>query len=81
MQTCRCAKAESCLHNICINVIYKFNIESNAVTALYVIAMCVNQSENEKNQSICCIVQVCKCAKDELYLRSVYVYDVYELNM
>ncbi len=26
MQTCRCAKAESCLWNICIYIIYKFNV-------------------------------------------------------
>jgi len=46
---CMCAKAESCLCSICVNVVYEFNAESSAVTALYVIAMCVNQSENRKN--------------------------------
>ena len=80
LQTCRCAKAESCLRNVCVNVVYELNAESSAVTALCVIAMCVNRSENGKNQSICCIAQVCKCAKAESCLRSVCVCDVYELQ-
>ena len=47
-QTCRCAKAESCFRSVCMNVVYKLNVESSAVTALCVIAMCVNRSENGK---------------------------------
>ncbi len=81
MQTCRCTKAESCLCNICMNVVYELNAESSAVTALYVIAMCVNRFENEKNQLICCITQVCRCAKAESCLHNVCVCDVYELNV
>ena len=79
-QTCRCAKAESCLRSICVNVVYELNTDSSAVTALCVIAMCVNRSENGKNRSICCIAQVCRCAKAESCLRSVCVCDVYELQ-
>jgi len=26
MQTCKCAKAESCLRNICVYIIYEFNM-------------------------------------------------------
>ncbi len=80
-QTCKCAKVESCLCNICMNVVYKFNVKSSVVTALYVIAMCVNWSENGKNLLICCITQVCKCAKVESCLCNVYVYNVYEFNV
>ncbi len=80
MQTCKCAKAESCLCSVYVNVVYKLNADSSAVTALCVIAMCVNRSENGKNQSICCITQVCRCAKSELCLCSVCVCDVYELQ-
>ncbi len=80
-QTCRCAKAESCLRSICVNVVYELNVESSAVTALCVIAMCVNQSENGKNWSICCIAQVCRCAKAESCLRNVCVCNVYEFNV
>ena len=50
------------------------------VFVVYVIAMHVNWSENGKNQSICCITQVCKCAKVESCLHNVYVCDVYELQ-
>ncbi len=81
MQTCKCTKAKSCLCNICVNVVYELNAESSVVTALYVIAMCVNWSENEKNWSICCIMQVCKCAKAESCLCNVYVCDIYEFNV
>jgi len=55
MQACRCTKAESCLCNVYVNVIYELNADSSAVTALCMIAMCVNRSENGKNQLICCI--------------------------
>jgi len=79
MQMCRCAKVESCLYNVCVNVVYELNIESSAVIALCVIAMCINQPENGKNQFIYCITQVCKCAKAESCLCSVCMYDVYEL--
>ncbi len=64
-----------------MNVVYELNAESSAVTALYVIAMCVNRFENEKNQLICCITQVCRCAKAESCLHNVCVCDVYELNV
>ncbi len=80
LQACRCAKAESCLCNVCVNVMYELNADSSAVTALCVIAMCVNRSENKKNRSICCITQVCRCAKAESCLCSVCVCDVYELQ-
>ncbi len=81
MQTCKCAKAESCLRNICVNVVYKFNVESSAVIALCVVAMCVNWSKNGKNWLICYIMQVCKCTKAESCLRNICVCDVYELNV
>jgi len=80
LQTCRCAKAESCLRNVCVNVVYKLNAKSSAVTALCMIAMCVNRSENAKNQSIYCITSVCMCAKAESCLRNICVYVVYELQ-
>jgi len=80
LQACRCAKAESCLCNVCVNVMYELNADSSAVTALCVIAMCVNRPENEKNQSICCITQVYRCTKAESCLRNVCVCDVYELQ-
>ncbi len=79
-QTCKCAKAELCLCNVYVNVIYELDADWSAVTALCVIAMCVNRSENEKNRLICCITQVCRCAKAESCLRSVCVCDVYELQ-
>ncbi len=79
-QTCKCAKAESCLCNVCVNVVYELNAELSAVTALCVIAMCVNRSENGKNQSICCITRACRCVTAESCLRSVCVCDVYELQ-
>ncbi len=64
-QTCKCAKAESCLRSVCMNVVYELNADSSAVTALCVIAMCVNRSENAKNRLIYCIMRACKCAKAE----------------
>ena len=42
LQTCKCAKAELYLRNICVNVVYELNAESSTITALCVIAMCVN---------------------------------------
>ena len=80
LQTCRCAKAESCLHSVCVNVVYELNAESSAVTALCVIALRVNRSENAKNRSIYCITPVYMCAKAESCLRNIYVYVVYELQ-
>ncbi len=81
LQACRCAKAESCLRNVCVNVVYELNADSSAVTALCMIAMCVNQSENAKNRSIYCIMSVCMCAKAESCLRNICVYVVYELQL
>jgi len=54
--------------------------EKSAVTALCVIALRVNRSENAKNRSIYCITPVCMCAKAESCLRSICVYVVYELQ-
>jgi hypothetical protein len=59
IQTCICAKAESCLCNVYMNVVYEFNVALSAVTALYVIAISVNQFKNAENQSIYCIMQTC----------------------
>ncbi len=50
------------------------------VFAVYVIAMHVHWSDKAKNRSIYCITWVCRCAKAESCLRSVYVCDVYELQ-
>ncbi len=80
LQTCRCAKAESCLRNVCVNVVYKLNAEPSTVTALCVIVICVNRSENEKNRLICCITQVCRCVKAKSCLCNVCMCDVYELQ-
>ncbi len=80
LQTCKCAKAESCLCNVCMNVIYKLNAESSAVTALCVITLHVNRSENAKNRLIYCITSVCMCAKAESCLRSICVYVIYKLQ-
>ena len=77
LQTCKCAKAESCLCNVCMNVIYKLNAESSAVTALCVITLHVNRSENAKNRLIYCITSVYMCAKAELYLCNDCVNVVY----
>ncbi len=79
-QTCRCAKAESCLCNVYVNVVYKLNADSSAVTALCVIALHVNRSENAKNQSIYCITSVCMCTKAESCLRNICIYVVYKLQ-
>jgi len=54
--------------------------EYSVITALCVIALHVNQSENAKNQSIYCITSICICAKAELYLHSICVYVVYKLQ-
>ncbi len=80
LQTCRCAKAEFCLCNVCVNVVYELNAESSAVTALCVIALRVNRSENAKNQSIYCITSVCICAKAESCLCNICIYVIYELQ-
>ncbi len=46
------------------------------VFTMYMIAMHVNRSDNAKNRSIYCILQVCKCTTAESCLCNVYVCDV-----
>ncbi len=93
-QACRCAKAESCLRNVYVYVMY-MSCSACAKTllsfcvceqrlchvfAMYVFATHVNWSEN-RNWLIYCVAQMCMCAKAESCLRSICVYIVYELNV
>ncbi len=92
-QMCMYAKAESCLCNDCVNVVYSCSACAKTllsfcvyeqrlcrVFAVYVLTMHVNWPDNAKNRSIYCITWACRCTKAESCLRSVYVCDVYELQ-
>ncbi len=94
MQTCRCAKAESCLHNVCVCDVYELQrmrkdvavvlcIWAKTMSCLRSVCVCdVCQSiRKSKNQSIYCVVSMCMCAKAKLCLRSIFVYIIYELNV
>jgi len=76
-----CMMYMSC--SVCAKTLLSFCVYEQRlcrVFAMYVIAMCVNWFENGKNQLICCITQVCRCAKAESCLYNIYVCDVYELQ-
>ncbi len=95
MRACKCTKAESCLCNVYVCVMYMscsacaktllsfcvYEQRLCRVFAMYVIAMHVNRSDNAKNQSIYCIMQMCRCAKAESCLCSICVYIIYEFNV
>jgi len=78
---CVCVMYMSC--SICTKTLLSFCVSEQRlchVFAMYMIAMHINRSDKAKNRSIYCITQTCRCAKAELYLRNVYVCDVYELQ-
>jgi len=87
MQTCRCAKAESCLRNVCVCDVYELQRMRKDVavilwakTVLYLCNVCICDAckliRKSKNQSIYCIASMCMCAKAESCLRSICVYVV-----
>ena len=60
--------------------LYDYSAEWIKWVLIYVFAMHVDWSENRKNRSIYCIIQMCMYAKAESCLHNMYVYDVYELQ-
>ncbi len=93
MQACRCAKAESCLYNVCMCDVYELQhvckdvavvlcIWAKIVSCLCSVCDCDACKSIRKsiNQLIYYIALMCICAKAELCLHSVYVCDVYELQ-
>ncbi len=94
MQTCRCTKVESCLHNVCVCDVYELQCMRKDVAVILCIwvktvsclcNVCIYDAckliSKSKNESIYCIALMCICAKAELYLRSICMYVVYEFNM
>ncbi len=94
MQTCKCAKAESCLCNVCVCDVYELQLVCKDVavilciwakTVLCLCNVCVCNScksiRKSKNRSIYCVASMCICAKAESCLRNICVYVVYELNV
>ncbi len=66
MQTCRCAKAESCLHSICVYVVYEFNMWiKRCYCSVYDYAACKSTWKCEK--SIDLLHHVC------LYMRKSWI--------
>ena len=91
---CMCAKAESCLCNVCVCDVYELQrvrkdvavvlcIWAKTVSCLRNVCICNAYKLIRKsiNQLIYCIASMCMCAKAESCLRSICVYIVYELNM
>ncbi len=94
MQTCRCAKVELCLCNVCMCDVYKLQrvrkdvavvlcIWAKTVSCLCSVCVCnaCKSIRKSKNWLIYCVVLICMCAKAESCLRNIYVYVVYEFNM
>ncbi len=94
MQTCRCAKVESCLCNVCVCDVYELKhmhkdvavvlcIWAKIVLCLCNVCICnaCKSISKFKNQLIYCVASMCICAKAELYLCSICMYIIYELNM
>ncbi len=93
-QTCRCAKAESCLRSVCMCDVYELQRMCKDVavvlciwvkTVLCLRSVCICNAcksiRKSKNRSIYCVTSMCMCAKAESCLRSICVYVVYEFNM
>jgi len=93
MQTCKCAKAESCLCNVCMCDVYELQRVRKDVavilciwakTVLYLRSVCICDAckliRKSINSLIYCVASMCMCAKAESCLRSICVYVVYELQ-
>ncbi len=94
MQTCKCAKAWSCLCSVCVCDVYELQhvrkdvavvlcIWAKTVSCLcsvYICDACISIRKS-KNRSIYCITSSRICAKAESCLRSICVYVVCELNV
>ncbi len=94
MQTCKCAKAESCLCNVCMCDVYELQHVRKDVAVILCIwaktvscfrSVCVCNAckliRKSKNRSIYCIVLMYMCAKAESCLHNICVYIIYEFNM
>ena len=81
MQTCRRAKAESCLRSICVYVVYKLNVWIKCCYCSVCDCAACKSVWKCENRSIYCITSVWMCAKAESCLCSICVYVVYELNV
>jgi len=94
MQTCRYAKAESCLCSICVCDVYELQrmrkdvavvlcIWAKTVSCFRSVCICNACKSIRKliNQSIYCIASMCICAKAVSCLCSICVYVVYEFNV
>ncbi len=94
MQTCRCAKAESCLCNIYVCDVYELQrmckdvavvlcIWAKTVSCLCSVYTCNACKSIRKsiNWLIYCVASMCICTKAELCLRNICMYVVYEFNM
>ncbi len=93
MQTCRCAKAKSCLCNVYVCDVYELQrmckdvavvlcIWAKTVSCLHNVCICNACKSIRKsiNWLIYCVASMCICAKAESCLCSVYMCDVYELQ-
>ena len=92
-QMCMCAKAESCLHNVCVCDVYELQCMRKDVTVVlciwaktvlylcnvYICDVC-KLIRKSINWSIYCVASMCICAKAESCLCNVCVCDVYELQ-
>ncbi len=72
MQTCRCAKAESCLHSIFMYILYEFNVWiKRCYCSVYDCAACKSIWQCEK--SIDLLHHVCLCVHKSWVVPSQYM--------